>query len=413
MEFVNETIIAKRLASLAGVEPRVAVSGNFATPHELLRVLVATLDRCRLFVLNPQAGWPIREGLVTETPFVGPGVRNDPTMDYLPMRLSLVPRLFALNRPPEAVLIQTSAPKGGKVSLGIEVNIMPAAIEEVRRRGGLVIAQVNPQMPYTRGDGELDLGMIDLAIEVDAALPSPVERETDDVALGIGENVATLARDGSTLQMGIGALPDAALSHMRGRRDLGIWSEMISDGVLDLERIGALDRSRPIVSTFLFGSSELYQWAHDNPRLVMRRTETVNDPARIAEHPLMLAINTAIQIDLYAQANASYVRGTIYSGYGGQPDFVGGALHSAQGQSVLALHSWHEKTSTSSILPMLQVPATSFQHSVVVTENGIAPLFGRSQHAQARLLIENTAHPEARESLVDAAKYLGLWREKS
>jgi acyl-CoA hydrolase len=412
MEFVSESIIARRLESLVGEEPRVAVSGNFATPHELLRILVATLARSRLFVLNPQAGWPIREGLVTETPFVGPGVRNDPTMDYLPMRLSLVPRLFALNRPPEAVLIQTSAPQRGKVSLGIEVNIMPAAIEEVRRRGGFVIAQVNPQMPYTRGDGELSLDTIDLAIEVDEALPGPPEREADEVALRIGENVATLARDGSTLQMGIGALPDAALSHMHGLRDLGIWSEMISDGVLELERLGALDRSRPIISTFLFGTPELYQWAHDNPRLIMRRTETVNDPARIAEHPLMLAINTAIQIDLYAQANASYVRGRIYSGYGGQPDFVGGALHSAQGQSVLALHSWHEKTSTTSILPLLDVPATSFQHSVVVTENGIAPLFGRSQHAQARLLIENAAHPKSRDALTEAAKALGLWRDK-
>ena len=341
MEFVSEAIIAQRLEALPGVEPRVAVSGNFATPHELVRILVATLERCRLFVLNPQAGWPIREGLVTETPFVGPGVRNDPTMDYLPMRLSLVPRLFALNRPPDAVLIQTSAPKGGKVSLGIEVNIMPAAIEEVRRRGGLVIAEVNPHMPYTRGDGELSVDTIDFALENDKALPGPVDRGPDEVALRIGENVATLAHDGSTLQMGIGALPDAALSHMHGLRDLGIWSEMISDGVLALERIGALDRSRTVTSTFLFGSTELYEWAHDNPRLVMRRTETVNDPARIAEHPLMLAINTAIKIDLYAQANASYVRGTIYSGYGGQPDFVGGALHSAQGQSVLALHSWH------------------------------------------------------------------------
>jgi acyl-CoA hydrolase len=412
MEFVSESIIAKRLESLGHDEPRVAVSGNFATPHALLAILTSTLARCRLFVLNPQAGWPVREGLVTETPFVGPGVRTDPTADYLPMRLSLVPRLFALNRPPDAVLIQTSAPRGGKVSLGIEVNIMPAAIEEVRRRGGFVIAQVNPQMPYTRGDGELSVDTVDLAIEVDEALPGPAEREADEVALRIGENVATLARDGSTLQMGIGALPDAALSHMHGLRDLGIWSEMISDGVLELERLGALDRSRPVISTFLFGSPELYQWAHDNPRLIMRRTETVNDPARIAEHPMMLAINTAIQIDLYAQANASYVRGRIYSGYGGQPDFVGGALHSAQGQSVLALHSWHEKSATSSVLPMLEVPATSFQHSVVVTENGIAPLFGRSQHAQARLLIERTAHPKARDELTEAAQSLGLWRDR-
>ena len=131
------------------------------------------------------------------------------------MRLSLVPRLFASIVLPKRSFIQTSAPKGGKVSLGIEVNIMPAAIEEVRRRGGFVIAQVNPQMPYTRGDGELSLDAIDLAIEVDEALPLSARARRREVALRIGENVATLARDGTTLQMGIGALPDAALSHMQ------------------------------------------------------------------------------------------------------------------------------------------------------------------------------------------------------
>jgi acyl-CoA hydrolase len=385
MEFVSEAAIAKALESLPGDEPRVCVSGNFGTPYELLRVLA-------------------------ETPFVGPGVRHDPSTEFLPMRLSLVPRLFALNHSPDAVLIHTSAPKGNKVSLGIEVNIMPAAIEEVRRRGGLVIAQVNSQMPYTRGDGEIDVESIDFAIEVDQPLPGPQGRDVDEAAPAIGANVAALAHDGSTLQMGIGAVPDAALAQMHGLHDLGIWSEMISDGVLELEKLGALDRSKTITSTFLFGSPELYEWANDNPRLVLRRTETVNDPARIAQHPAMLAINTAIQIDLYAQVNASYVRGVVYSGYGGQPDFVSGALHSPRGQSVLALRSWHEKTQTSSIIPLLNMPATSFQHSVVVTENGIAPLFGRSQSTQARLLIENTAHPKARDELLAAAKELGLLR---
>ena len=288
MKCVSEAEIATHLASLPGEEPRVVVSGNFATPHVLVAILLATLPRCRAFILNPQNGWPVREGFVTETPFVGPGARFDSNVDYLPMRLSLVPRLFAYNRPPDAVLIHTSSPKGNKVSLGIEVNIMPAAIEQVRRRGGVVIAQVNPQMPYTRGDGELSIDDVDLAIEVDEALPSPVVRPIDATSTLIGENVATLASDGSTLQMGIGALPDAALSRMHHLRDLGVWSEMVSDGVLALEHAGALDRSRVVTSTFLFGSVELYQWAHDNPRLVMRRTESVNDPGRIAEQPGML-----------------------------------------------------------------------------------------------------------------------------
>jgi acyl-CoA hydrolase len=408
MKYVSEAEIAAHLASLPGEEPRVVVSGNFATPHVLVGILLATLPRCRAFILNPQNGWPVREGFVTETPFVGPGARFDSNVDYLPMRLSLVPRLFAYNRPPDAVLIQTSSPKGNKVSLGIEVNIMPAAIEQVRRRGGVVIAQVNPQMPYTRGDGELSIDDVDLAIEVDEALPSPVVRPSDATSTLIGENVATLASDGSTLQMGIGALPDAALSRMHHLRDLGVWSEMVSDGVLALEHAGALDRSRVVTSTFLFGSLELYQWAHDNPRLVMRRTESVNDPGRIAEQPGMLSINTALQIDLYAQANASYVGGTIYSGFGGQPDFVSGALHAVRGQSVLALRSWHDKSSTSNVVPLLHDPVCSFQHSVIVSEHGIAPLFGRSQRAQAKLLIDTIAHPTARNFLYEAALDRGL-----
>jgi hypothetical protein len=151
MKMVTESHVAERLRALPGPDPRIVVSGNYATPWELVRIVDATLERCRAFVMNPQAGWPVRPGFVTETPFVGPGVREDPWLDYLPMRLSLVPRLFGSIRPPEAVLVQTSSPRAGKVSLGIEVNVLPAAIDEVRRRGGLVVAQVNPRMPYTHG----------------------------------------------------------------------------------------------------------------------------------------------------------------------------------------------------------------------------------------------------------------------
>lgn len=410
MEIVTEAVIAERLRTLAGSEPRVVVSGNFATPWELVRVLNATLERCRGFVMNAQAGWPCREGFITETPFVGPGVRSDPWLDYLPMRLSLVPRLFSSMRPPDAVLVQTSTPRDGKVSLGIEVNILPAAIEQVRRRGGLVIAQLNAQMPYTRGDGEIDVDLIDLAIEVDKPLPSPVARVLDDAASVIGELISSLASNGGTLQMGIGQLPDAALSHMRAKRNMGIWSELVSDGVVNLERAGALDPSRPMTATFLFGTPDLYDWADDNPRLVMRRTEVVNDPSNIARQPAMLSINTALEVDLYAQANASYVRGSIYSGFGGQPDFVSGALHSPGGHAVIAVRSWHDKSDSSAIVPILRQPVCSFQHSVVITEQGLAAMFGRSQHAQARLLIEEAAHPRARESLRQAATSLGLMR---
>ena len=186
MLIATDLEIAQRLGALPGVDPRIVVSGNFATPWELVRLVDATMERCRVFVMNAQEGWPRRDGFVTETPFVGPGTRRDPWLDYLPMRLSLVPKLFSSVRPPDAVLLHTSTPRNGKVSLGIEVNILPAAIEQVRRRGGLVVAQLNANMPYTRGDAEIDVELIDAAIEVDEPLASPSHRSPDDAASTVG-----------------------------------------------------------------------------------------------------------------------------------------------------------------------------------------------------------------------------------
>lgn len=195
---------------------------------------------------------------------------------------------------------------------------------------------------------------------------------------------------------------------MHHRRHLGVWSEMVSDGIIRLDHAGALDEDRLMTSTFLFGTPELYDWANENPRLVMRRTEVANNPARIADQPAMLAINTALQVDLYAQSNASYVRGRIYSGFGGQPDFVSGALHSCGGQAVLALRSWHEKSDSSNIVPILADPVCSFQHSAIVTEQGIAPIFGLSQQSQVRSLIDHAAHPRARATLSESAREMYL-----
>ena len=408
MQTVSEGEVGRRVAALGIHEPRVVVSGNFATPWTLLGIVDRSLERYRAFVLNPQRGWPQREGLITESPFVGEGVRRSEHVEFLPMRLSLVPRLFASSRPPDVVLIQSSPPHRGRVSLGIEVNIMPAAIHEVKRRGGLVIAQVNPQMPYTVGDGEIDVELVDLAFEVDEPLPSPPEREVDVAAASIGEHIASLAGDGSTLQMGIGLLPDAALTFMHGYRHLGVWSEMISDGVMGLDRSGSIDPDRVITSTFLYGTPDLYRWVHRNPRVVMRRTEVANNPARIAEQASMLSINTALEVDLYSQANASYVHGIVYSGFGGQPDFVSGALHSRNGQAVLALLSWHDKSDQSTVVPLLANPVCSFQHSAIITEQGVASLFGRSQSEQATAIIERAAHPRARDSLLESATSMGI-----
>lgn len=408
MQTVDIAAVESALGAVAAEEPRVVVGGNFATPWQLVQALDRSVERVRAFILNPQQGWPRREGFITESPFLGPGARGDERCDYLPMRLSLVPRLFETLRIPDVVLVQTSAPRGGRVSLGIEVNILPAAIEQVRARGGLVIAQINPQMPYTRGDGELPLDWVDLAVECDESLPSPASRPPDDVALAIAERVASLCEEGATLQAGIGLVPDATLAQLGSRRRLGVWSEMVSDGVMALERAGSLDVEREIVASFLFGSQEFYEWAGANARLRMLRTERVNDPSRIARQPAMLSVNTALEVDLFAQSNASYVRGRIYSGFGGQPDFVSGALRSPGGQAVIALRSWHDKSATSTIVPRLDVAACSFQHSVIATEHGLARIFGRSQRAQARLLIEETADPRARPALREAAASLGL-----
>lgn len=402
MQIVSQQRLGEALAAVAAAnaEPRVVASGNLATPRLLLSVLEGSLERFRLFMLAAQAPLPAGQGVVYETPFVGPGMRDaGPRLDYLPMRLSLVPRLFDTLRPPDVALLHTSTPRRGKVSLGTEVNILPAAVERVRARGGLVIAQLNPNMPYTLGDGELAVEDVDLAVEVDEPLASPAVAAGDERAEAIAELAAGLVDDGATLQLGIGQVPDATLRALVSRRRLGVWSEMISDGVMALAHRGALDRDREIVCSFMFGSRQLYEWVNMNPRVRMTRTETTNDPSRIAAHRAMVSVNTALQVDLTDQAGASHIRGRVYSGLGGQPDFVTGAMHSSGGHALIALHSWHEPSASSTIVPRLDGPVTSFQHSAVITEHGCAQLFGRSQRAQARLLIEQAAHPDARESL--------------
>jgi acyl-CoA hydrolase len=409
MRVVSEQELAGELSALAVEEPRIVAGGNFASPLQLLAVADSVLETYRLFMLNAQPGIPDRDGVTYETPFVGAGMRyGRARLEYLPVRLSLVPQLFSRSRPPDLVLLNTTPIRSGKVSLGIEVNILVAAIERTRARGGLVIAQLNRHMPYTLGDGELDLELIDLAIETDQELASPVVRAPSEVATEIGHRVARLVEDGACLQTGIGTIPDAALAALDNQRGLAVWSEMISDGVLALERHGLTDKSRPLVCSFLFGTPDLYRWVDHNPRLRMVRTETANDPGMIARQPRMVSINTALQVDLFAQANADLVDGRIYSGFGGQTDFIVGAMHSWEGQALVALPSWHAKSDASTVVPCLSGPVTSFQHSGLITELGYAPIFGRSQRTQARLIIDNIAHPDARPVLREAAKRMGL-----
>jgi len=402
------------LEQLAGVladlppHPRIVASGNFATPHAVLDLAAATLDTFTLNMLNAQAGIPDREGITLETCFVGPGMRHSPRLSYVPSRLSLVPALFRRDLRPDAVVLHTSLPRYDTISLGIEVNVMPAAIEAARERGAPVIAQANPHMPYTYGDAQIYDHEIDYLVEVDEPLTMHKAKHPGAIESRIGELIAAQIADESTLQLGIGGMPDAVLGQLTTRRGLRIWSEMISDGVLGLHRAGALDEDVPLVASFLFGGQELYDFVNLNRQVRLLRTEVTNAPGRIAQQPRMTSVNAALQVDLLDQANASRINGRIYSGFGGSVDFIVGALHSRGGASYMALPSWHHKSATSTIVPILDEPVTSFQHSAVVTEQGIAKVIGLSERDQARSIIDNAAHPDARDGLREAAGRMGL-----
>ena len=270
-----------------------------------------------------------------------PGFRRHPRLAYVPCRLSMVPRLFHGPLAPDVVVVHTHDPRDGQVSLGLEVNVLPAAIEAARERGALVVAQLNPRMPWTFGDAVLPLDAVDLGVEVDVPLTTHLAAPPSEDARLIGARVAAEIGDGATLQAGIGEVPDATIAGVLERRGLKVWTEMFSDGVLVLERAGALDRGTPVRTSFVFGSEELYDWVDDNPRVRMLRTETTNSPAAIAQQPAMTSINTALQVDLFDQANASRIGTRIYSGFGGQTDFTVGASHSPGGRAFIALRSWH------------------------------------------------------------------------
>jgi len=270
------------------------------------------------------------------------------------------------------------------------------------------VAQVNDRLPWTFGDAEVDLGLIDVLVEADEPLPVPVHVPVDEAAATIGSLVAERVPDGATLQAGIGAVPDATMHGLVARRGLTVWTEMFSDSVLALEKAGALDRATPVVASFLFGSEELVDWVDGNERIRMVRTEVTNDPSRIAANPAVVSVNTALQVDLFGQANASRIRARIHSGFGGQTDFIVGALHSPGGQAFIALRSWHPRADVSTIVPMVEEPVTSFQMSAVVTEQGVAEMFGRDQTTQALNLIDRAAHPDVREELREEGVALGL-----
>jgi acyl-CoA hydrolase len=398
---VDLTHIARVLTRLPP-NPRIVISGNAGTPQALIQVIDETLETATLNILNALVALPRREGIRLETAFVGAGMRGAPNLRYIPCRLSMLPLLFQLELAPDVVVIHTTTPRNGAVSLGVEVNVLPAAIEAARARGGIVIAAANPHMPFTHGDAVVDLDDIDYLVEIDEPIMTVAPSAPDAHALRIGAQISDHIHSGSTLQLGIGGVPDAVLLTATGLRDLRIWSETISDGVLALENAGALDPRTPVHTSFMLGSDDLYAWVSDNPRLSMIRTERCNDPGLIEKNYGMTSVNGALEVDLWGQVNASRRNGEIFSGIGGSTDFIIGAMHAPHGKAFIALPSWHPKAKVSTIVPQLSGPSTSAQPSAIVTEEGIAWLFGADQSEQAKNLIENAAHPASRPALREA-----------
>ena len=407
MRIITPEQLTTILANLPS-NPRIIASGNFSAPRTLLAIADQAIPEFVLHMLNAHGDIPNREGITLETAFVGPAMRNQPNLRYLPSRLSLLPVLIRNYYRPDLVFLHTSQQRFDTVSLGTEVNILPRAIETARAHGGLVIAQANKQMPYTYGDAQIYDSEIDYLVEVDEPLQEKPASPLTDLQIEIGNRIATLIEDHSTLQLGIGGVPDAVLMALKDRKGLRIWTEMFSDGVLELSRAGTLDDEILITASFIFGTNELYEWLNLNKKVRMLRTERTNDPSQIARQAKMTSINSALEVDLFDQANASHVRGKIYSGFGGSTDFIVGALHSRGGQSFVALPSWHPKANVSTIVPRLQSNITHFQHSYVVTEQGIAACFGHSQNEQAINIIHNAAHPDVREELIQKASEYGL-----
>jgi acyl-CoA hydrolase len=336
---------------------------------------------------------------------------NQGRADYIPLFLSELPKLFRKGEQRvDTALVQVSPPDHhGNCSLGISVEATAAACEVA----GRIIAHVNPNMPRTHGDSFLSVRQIHTAFESEEPLLAVGDRKASEVENRIGANVASLVEDGACLQMGIGAIPDAALRCLGDHRHLGIHTEMFSDGVLPLVDSGVIDNSAKrvgrgrTVTSFAMGGAALYDFVHDNPQVAFLDVEFVNNPTVIAKNPRVTSINSALQIDLTGQVCADSIGHRIYSGVGGQVDFVLGATYSEQGKSIIALPSTARGGASTRLVSSLAAGAgvvtTRAQVDFVVTEYGIAELRGRSLRERARDLIA-IAHPDFRETLSREAR---------
>jgi len=413
---------AQRAVEHIGSGNRVFVQGAAATPQVLLDALVERApDLTAVEVVHLHANGPaphvaaeLAGHLRHRALFVGSNVRdavNDGRADFVPVFLSDIPQLFTSGRLPlDVALIQVSPPDAhGYCSLGTSVDTTMAAVASAR----LVLAQVNPRVPRTLGNSFIQFGRIDYAVEVDAPLLLHPASPISETEQRIGAYIADLVDDGATLQLGIGGIPNAALVAMASKRDLGVHTEMFSDGLLDLVESGVLTGAAKslhpgkIVTTFLMGSQRLYDWVHDNPMLEMHPVDYTNDTSVIRRNTRMTAINSALQVDLTGQVCADSIGTRIYSGVGGQMDFMRGAALSPGGKAIIALPSTAKGGSVSRIVPVLDegagVTTTRAHVQYIITEYGIAEMHGASIRERATALIR-IAHPSFRDELTAWAR---------
>jgi 4-hydroxybutyrate CoA-transferase len=409
--------------AVAGISSgqQVFVHGGAATPSVLLDALVARaaeLEAVSMVHFHTEGPGPhlapeMAPHFRHKALFIGANARravNEGRADYVPIFLSDVPDLFTSGTLPlDAVLLNVTRPDAhGFCSLGTSIDAALAAT----RTAKVVIAQLNASMPRTLGDTFVHISQIHFGVEVDVPPYEHIEAPLGEVERRIGENVAELVVDGATLQLGIGAIPAATALALRDKRDLGIHTEMFTDAVMDLVECGAITGARKeinrgkIVSAFLMGSRALYGFVHDNPMVEMRPVDYTNDTAVIRRFSRMVAINSAIEVDVTGQVVADSIGSRFYSGVGGQMDFIRGAALSVQGRAIIALPSTAAKGSVSRIVPLLQegagVVTTRAHVRTVVTEYGVAELHGRTVAERARALIA-IAHPDFRDDLLRRA----------
>ena len=401
---------------------RVFIGSGCAAPQLLVEALAARAPEIYdvevLHILThgpaPYAKRNLLEHFRQNSFFIGANVReavHECVADYTPLFLSEIPRLFREKRMHlDIALVQVSPPDAhGFCSFGVSVDVVKAAVESA----DFVVAEVNPNMPRTLGDSFVHVSALDAMVQSDKPLLEfPMEAMTPE-AKKIAEFIESLVPDGATLQTGIGNIPSAVLAALKNKRDLGIHTEMITEAVVPLIESGVLNGSRKtllpekIVTSFCFGNRKFYDYIHDNPAFEFRPTEFTNDPFQIARNRDMIAISSAIEVDLTGQVCADSIGGKFYSGFGGQVDFMRGAAKSENGKPIIALPSTTRDGKISRIVPWLKTGAgvvtSRADAHYIVTEYGVANLHGKTVRERAISLI-HIAHPKFREELLRQAR---------